>query len=88
MKVNEINAYRFSDNFTVQTVSEPVNVFGCEHNQQEAYALARWLAGTKGIKCVVVRNSPDEVRTAKQYRPQPLRFEHRETALRETGIWK
>lgn len=87
-EVNEMNAYKFSDNFRIQTVSEPVDVIGCEHNEEEAKAVANWMAGERGRKCVVVRNSPDAVRAARAFRKSPYRFEFRHLALTDTGVWR
>jgi predicted amino acid dehydrogenase len=87
-EVNESNAYKFTDNFRIQTVSEPVDVIGCEHNEEEAKAIANWMAGEKGRKCVVIRNSPEAVRASKAFRKQPHRFEFRAMALKDMGVWR
>lgn len=88
MKVNEINAYAFSDNFTIQTISEPVNVFGCEHNEEEAKALARYLDTTQPRRVVVVKNSRADVAAAKAFRTSPFLYKFRDEAFRAMGIWK
>jgi len=85
--VNEINAYKFSDNFTIQTVAAPVNVIGCEHNREEAEAIAKYLTGENGYEYVVVKNSRADVAAAKAFRSQPMRYAHREEALRAMKVW-
>ena len=86
--ITAMNAYKFSDNFTIQTVAEPINVFGCEHNEQEAKALAQWIESENGIKVVVIRNNFDAVRQAKAFRPTPYRFQYRDMAFKEMGVWR
>jgi len=86
--VTELTAYKYSDNYRVESESEPVNVFGCEHNQAEADALARYLSSTKGIKVRVVKNGRAEVAEAKKYRPTPMRCPLRDEAFEAMGIYR
>ena len=85
--VNEVNAYKFSDNYRVED-SEGLNVYGCEHNQEEAEALAAYLSNYHGKRVVVVKNPIDAVKASKAIRPgEPYRYRDRETAFVETGLW-
>jgi hypothetical protein len=86
-EVTEFNAYRYSDNFTVQVAAEPKRFIGCEHNQTEADALAKYLTSETGQKHEVIRNGRDVVAAAKQFRPQPLRFEHRDEAFATMRVY-
>lgn len=83
--VNETNAYRFSDNFAIET-EDGATCYGCEHNQQEADAVARYLANYHGRKIVVRRNGKDAVRAAKAFRSEPFQVRHRDMILKEMGV--
>lgn len=84
--VTEFNAYKYSDNYTIQTESEPVSVIGCEHNQQEAKAVAAYYGSYHGRKMAVVKNSRSDVEAAKKFRPQPLRYQFRDEAFKACGV--
>lgn len=85
-KINEITAYKFSDNFRIETVSEPISVIGCEHNKQEAEAVAKFCENKHGKKFKVVHNLPHLVQESKKFRSIPFRFEHRQEAFKELGV--
>lgn len=85
--ITQANAYRFSDNFTIQT-ADGCTFYGCEHNQQEADAIARYLSNYHGRKVVVVRNGQDAVRAAKEIRGnQVSQVKNRELILKDIGVW-
>jgi hypothetical protein len=89
IKVHADNAFRFADNFAV--VSEDGIMFhGCEHNQEEADAIATWITSTTGRKTVVIKNGPDRVRDARAIRGdrEIPRYQLREEALVDMGVWK
>jgi hypothetical protein len=85
------NAYQFADNYSIwRDDSGPmVHHYGCEHNQQEAEAIAKWIYFNKGDKTLVVKNRPDQVEKAKALRlgREVPRYQLREEALREMGVW-
>lgn len=87
--VNEWNAHRFSDNYAIVRECDGLHVYGCEHNQEEAEAVAKWITGNTGTKAIVVKNGPDAVREAKAIRGDrgPLRCPAREEALVDMGVW-
>lgn len=85
--VNELNAYRFSDNFAIET-ADGATCYGCEHNQHEADAVARYLANHHGRNIVVRRNGKDVVRKALEFRPAPYRVQNRELILADMGVGK
>lgn len=83
-QVNEFNAYAFSDNYTVLHPEGVDQVAGCEHNEEEARALAAYLSNYHGQTYVIRRNTPDQVRAAVAIRGNnPLRNKCRETAIKE-----
>lgn len=83
--INQINAHSYSDNYAI--IQEEIGFcVGCEHNQTEAEALAKWLTYRSGIKYIVRRNSVDQVREAKQWFKQPIRHQLRDEAFSEMGI--
>lgn len=81
--VNQFNAYAYSDNYSILNSVECV---GCEHNETEALMLATWLSNYHGRRYEVRRNTPDQVRAAKQWRPQPMRHGSRDKAFAEMGL--
>lgn len=85
------NAYQFADNFSIwrDDNGSLVMHYGCEHNQQEADAIAKWIGFNKGVKTIVVKNRPDQVEKAKALRAgrEIPRYQLREEALREMGVW-
>lgn len=85
--IHRDNAYRYSDNYTIVAVEGP-NVFGCEHNHEEAEAIAKWISYNRGHATKVIKNSPDQVRASKAIRPgDPYRYQLREEALTDMGVW-
>lgn len=84
--VNELNAYKYSDNYRIET-EDGLIVYGCEHNKEEADAIARYLANHHARRVVVRHNSKDSVRAAKKVRREPLRVQNREMILRDMGVW-
>ena len=84
--VNEFNAYAYSDNYAVLNASG--DCVGCEHNKEEADALARYLSEYHGKTYTVRANGHDAVRSAKRFRKEPLRFKDREYVFRKVGLWK
>lgn len=87
-EVNEMTAYKYSDNYRIES-SDGLNVFGCEHNQQEAKAIAAYLSGERGIKAVIVKNSRSDVEAAKNLRAgrEPIRYQFRDEAFKATGVY-
>lgn len=85
-QIHQFNAYRYSDNFAIET-EDGATCYGCEHNQQEADAIARYLSNYHGRNVVVRRNSKDDVRAAKQFRNEPSRVPQRELILKDMGVW-
>jgi hypothetical protein len=84
-EINEMNAYRYGDNFAI--VRSADNSFaGCEHNQQEADAIAKYLTGYTGSFYSVVRNSKDDIRKAKAIRRDVVRVQNREMILEQMGV--
>ena len=86
--ITEANAYRYNDNFSIQSkASGGIHFLGTEHNKQEAEAIAAWASDYHGHQYIAVRNSLETVRKAKAIRPNPVRFQRREEALKEMGVW-
>lgn len=84
--VNKENAYKYSDNWAVCSTGEPRNVIGCEHNLQEASALAKWLTEHHGREYDVVHNRPALVEASKAFRDKPFRFPARDEIFAEMGV--
>ena len=85
-RINEMNSHRFADNYAIVKKSTDQCV-GCEHNQQEAKAIATYLANYHGQEYVVVRNSKDDVRDAKAIRKEPFQVRNRDMILKDMGVW-
>jgi hypothetical protein len=86
-EVTAANSYRFADNFAVVR-TESGNVVCCEHNEQEAKAIAQYLCGYHGNAYHVIRNGKDAVRAAKEVRKNaPLHIKNRQLILEEMGVW-
>ena len=86
--VTAANAYRYGDNFTIQSAGDGgLHFLGVEHNEQETKAIAAWASSYHGQLYVAVRNSVDTVRKAKAINPTPMRFQCREEVLKEMGVW-
>ena len=84
--VNEINAASFSDNFTVIDV-DGIKFAGCEHNAQEAFAIAKWLTSQGGSRYIVETNTRKQVADSRRIRGGVVtRFEYRADALRDMGV--
>ena len=83
--ITEANAYRFNDNFAIESADG--HFLGVEHNEQEARAIAQWASDYHGHEYIAFRNSIDSVRKAKSIRPNPVRFQRREEVLKEMGVW-
>jgi hypothetical protein len=83
--VNEITAHAYSDTYAI--LGPNGDCVGCEHNQTEANALAAWLDNQRGGGYTVRRNTPDQVRAAKAWFPQPVRHSCREDAFRDLAIF-
>jgi Ni,Fe-hydrogenase I small subunit len=86
MTVNATNAYRYSDNYSIET-ADGQTCYGCEHNSEEADAIARYLTNHHGRTIVVVRNGKDDVRAAKAFRSEPFQVKHRDLILKDMGVW-
>lgn len=86
-QVSEFNAYRFSDNYQIVRTSDQ-EFMGCEHNKQEAEAIAKYLSGRGPHFYSVICNSKDAVRAAKGFRKEPVRVkEHvRQEAFKELKV--
>ena len=83
-KVNEFNAYGYTDNFGI---IDPIgNCVGCEHNQSEAVALVQWLNSERGGGYSVRKHTPDQVRAAKQFRKDVIRHPSRDEAFADMGV--
>lgn len=88
-QVTASNAYRFSDNFAIVATDETGTFYGCEHNHEEADAIARYLSNRSGRKIAVVRNGVDQVRAAREIRGNDVvRVKHRDMILKDMGIWE
>lgn len=87
-EVNEMNAYRFSDNW--QIVKENTDdCVGCEHNQTEAKAIAAYLSNYHGNKYTVRHNRIDLVRRALELRDGDVfRLKNREMILESMRVGK
>lgn len=87
MTVNESNAYKYADNYAIVKESTGECV-GCEHNEQEAKAIAAYLTSYHGYRFSVFRNSKDNVRAAKLIRNgQRYQVRDREMILKDMGVW-
>ncbi len=86
-EVNEFNAYRYGDNWTILN-KETDNVYGCEHNETEAKAIASYLNNRHGGGIVVVHNRIDLVRRAREIRGDVVRVKDRESILEKMGVGK
>lgn len=84
--ITAMTAYRYCDNYAIET-ADGSTCYGCEHNQQEADAIARYLESYHGRHIVVRKNSKDEVRLAQSLRPTPYRVQNRHLILKEMGVW-
>lgn len=84
VQINEHNAHEYNDEFTILT---PAGFFvGCEHNPTEAKAVLDWLNGQRGGGYTMRRNGREEVRQAKAFRRDVLRYEWRDEALEGMGV--
>lgn len=84
--VTSSNSYRFADNFAIVRGE---NCYGCEHNEEEAKAIAAYLSNYHGAIVSVVRNGKDQVREAKALRNgAPFHVKNRDMILRDAGVWQ
>jgi hypothetical protein len=80
-------AYKFADNFSIWS-EDGLMFYGCEHNQQEAEAVAKWIYNNRGRKTIVRKNRPDQVEKARAIRGGDVpRYQLREEALVAMGVW-
>lgn len=84
--VNDVTAYAYCDTYSILDSNE--QCIGCEHNQSEAEALISYLSNYHGKRYLLRRNTPDQVRAAKKWYPQPLRHPAREIAFETLGVGK
>lgn len=86
--VNPTNAYMFADNFAIVRKETGI-VYGCEHNKQEADAIASYLANYHGANVAVIKNNIDCVREARKLRNNaPYYVKNRDIVLRDMGVWQ
>lgn len=88
MPVTPETAYQYMDSYAIWS-ADGVSFYGCEHNQEEAESIAKWIRFNRasGALTVVRHNTPDQVRAAKLLRSEVVRYRLREDALREMGVW-
>lgn len=82
--VNEFTAYSYCDNYSILDSNE--QCVACEHNETEAKALISYLSNYHGKRYTLRRNTPDQVRAAKVFYPQPLRHPARDIAFETLGV--
>ena len=83
--VNQFTAHRYSDTYAI-IANETGQCIGCEHNATEADAVRRFADNRRSCFHRVERNTPDQVRAAKEFCLKPVRYQLRDEALREAGL--
>lgn len=78
--VNEMTAYRYSDTYAIIRTNTG-QCIGCEHNQCDADAVRRFADNHHSGIHHVERNTPDQVRRAKEFRRDPFRYALRTEAF-------
>lgn len=86
-EITAMNAYRHSDNYAIDT-ADLLTCYGCEHNEEEANAIASYLASYHGRMVIVRHVRQDLVRKALEFCGEPVRVKNREMILKDMGVWK